>query len=120
VNAGGAGEVGFANPRPTLFEKCSYRRFKFEMLVIIRRNDLPGLDLALEVAGKEPSLRMSRRVGEKAGQWQAPPSGPPTVDMRERGYRRMSRPLSRRLCASQMPCTRSGASSKAGGTCSAR
>jgi hypothetical protein len=55
------GRLCHSTPRPTLFEKSgaegSYRRFKFEMLVIIRRNDLPGLDLALEVAGKEPSLR---------------------------------------------------------------
>jgi plasmid replication initiation protein len=77
-HAGGAGEAGFAIPLPTLFEKSgaegTYRRFKFEVLAIIRRNDLPGFDLALEVAGKEPSLRMSRRAGEKPGQGAVPSS----------------------------------------------
>ncbi len=70
-HAGGAGEVGFAISLPTLFEKSgaegTYRRFKFEMLAIARRNDLPGFDLALELTGKEPSLRMSRRAADTPG-----------------------------------------------------
>ena len=71
-HAGGAGEGGFAIPLPTLFEKSgaegTYRRFKFEVLAIARRNDLPGFDLAAELTGKEPSLRMSRRQAERPGQ----------------------------------------------------
>ena len=65
-HAGGAGAGGFAISLPTLFQKSGaegeYRRFKFEMLAIVRKNDLPGFDLALEPTGKEPSLRMSRRT----------------------------------------------------------
>jgi plasmid replication initiation protein len=68
-HAGGAGEEGFAIPLPTLFEKSgaegTYRRFKFEIQTIARRNDLPGFDLALELTGKQPTLRMSRRPVER-------------------------------------------------------
>jgi plasmid replication initiation protein len=68
-HAGGAGEEGFAIPLPTLFEKSgaegTYRRFKFEIRTIARRNDLPGFDLALELTGKQPTLRMSRRPIER-------------------------------------------------------
>ena len=64
-HAGGAGEEGFAIPLPTLFEKSgaegTYRRFKFEMQALVRRNDLPGFDLGLEFTGGEPLLRMTRR-----------------------------------------------------------
>ena len=34
-------------------------------------NDLPGFDLALELTGKEPSLRMSRRTTDRPGQGRA-------------------------------------------------
>ena len=66
-HAGGAGADGFAISLPTLFEKSGaegvYRRFKFEIAAIVRRNELPGYHLALEEsAGKEPSLRMVRRT----------------------------------------------------------
>ena len=66
-HAGGAGEGGFAISLPTLYEKSGaegqYRRFKFELIRIIERNELPGYDLMLEFdPGKtEPLLRMSRR-----------------------------------------------------------
>jgi plasmid replication initiation protein len=72
-HAGGAGEAGFAISLPTLFEKSgaegTYRRFKFEMLALVRRNDLPGCDLTLELAGSEPTLRMTRRAedGQEQG-----------------------------------------------------
>ena len=63
-HAGGAGEEGFAIPLPTLFEKSgaegTYRRFKFEMLAIVRRNDIPGFHLILETGRGEPVLRMVR------------------------------------------------------------
>jgi plasmid replication initiation protein len=68
-HAGGAGETGFAIPLPTLFEKSgaegTYRRFKFELQELARRNDLPGYGLGLEhiVGQKEPALRMTRRDG---------------------------------------------------------
>lgn len=72
-HAGGAGEGGFAISLPTLFEKSgaegTYRRFKFEMQVIVRHNNLPGFDLSLEFTNsKEPLLRMCRRVPDKADQ----------------------------------------------------
>src|SRR5579871_1938418 len=55
-HAGGAGADGFAISLPTLFEKSgaegTYRRFKFEMLALVRRNDLPGYELMLEVPAK--------------------------------------------------------------------
>ena len=74
-HAGGAGEGGFAISLPTLFQKSGaegeYRRFKFEMIAIVRKNDLPGFDLALEPTGKEPSLRMSRRTTDVPGQGRA-------------------------------------------------
>jgi plasmid replication initiation protein len=66
-HAGGAGEEGFAIALPTLFEKSGaegqYRRFKFEMAAIVRRNDLPGFDIKLTEAAtsREPLLHMVRR-----------------------------------------------------------
>lgn len=64
-HAGGAGEEGFAIPLRTLFEKSgaegTYRRFKFEVQAIVRRNDLPGFALALEMGKGEPMLRMVRQ-----------------------------------------------------------
>jgi hypothetical protein len=52
---------------PTLFEKSgaegTYRRFKFEILRLIERNEIPGYDLLLEQGrGAEPTLRMIRRT----------------------------------------------------------
>ena len=71
-HAGGAGEGGFAISMPTLFEKSGaegqYRRFKFELLKIAERNELPGFALSVEQSSdkREPSLRMRRRAeGEK-------------------------------------------------------
>jgi plasmid replication initiation protein len=75
-HAGGAGEGGFPISLPTLFQKSGaegeYRRFKFEMLAIVRNNDLPGFDLALELKGKDPSIRMSRRAADRPGQGTPP------------------------------------------------
>lgn len=68
-HAGGAGEGGFAISLPTLFEKSGaegvYRRFKFEILKLVERNDLPGYQLTLEHSSdkREPLLRM-RRIQE--------------------------------------------------------
>jgi plasmid replication initiation protein len=72
-HAGGAGPEGFAIGLPTLFEKSgaegTYRRFKFEMLAMIQRNDLPGYQLLLEVGRGGPALRMIRRnVAEGAAE----------------------------------------------------
>lgn len=71
-HAGGAGEGGFAISMPTLFEKSGaegqYRRFKFEIIKIAERNELPGYALEIEQpeSKREPSLRMRRRPdGEK-------------------------------------------------------
>lgn len=64
-HAGGAGEAGFCISLPTLFEKSGaegqYRRFKFEILKLVERNELPGFTLALEFTERsEPLLRMQR------------------------------------------------------------
>jgi plasmid replication initiation protein len=72
-HAGGAGEGGFAIPLPTLFEKSgaegTYRRFKFEIQAIARRNNLPGFELFLEWSTKEePALRMNKRMLTTPGQ----------------------------------------------------
>jgi plasmid replication initiation protein len=65
-HAGAAGPNGFAIAMPTLFEKSgaegTYRRFKFEMLGMVRRNDIPDFDLQLEVGRSEPSIRMIRKT----------------------------------------------------------
>ena len=68
-HAGGAGEGGFSISLPTLFEKAgaegTYRRFKFEMQNLVKRDALPGYALAVEGGSRsgagEPSLRMTRR-----------------------------------------------------------
>jgi plasmid replication initiation protein len=65
-HAGGAGEQGFAIPLPTLFEKSgaegTYRRFKFEIIKIVRAGGVPGFGLRLENKEQgEPSLVMMRR-----------------------------------------------------------
>ena len=66
-HAGGGGERGFAISMPTLYEKSGaegeYRRFKFEMIKLAEKNNLPGYDLRILAAaatGGEPSLHMQR------------------------------------------------------------
>jgi plasmid replication initiation protein len=70
-HAGGNGPNGFAISMPVLFEKSgaegTYRRFKFEILRIIARNDLPGFSLAVQTGAQgEPLVHMVKRehVGE--------------------------------------------------------
>lgn len=68
-HAGGAGDAGFAISMPVLFEKSGaegeYRRFKFELLKLAEKNDLPGYDLSVEPArSNEPCLRMKRVDGK--------------------------------------------------------
>ncbi len=75
-HAGGAGEGGFAIAMPTLFEKSGaegpYRRFKFEIIKLAEKNELPGYSLDVEPGkGGEPLLRM-RRVSGKDGTITAP------------------------------------------------
>ncbi len=64
-HAGGNGADGFAISMPTLFEKSgaegTYRRFKFEILRIIERNDLPGFSLSVR---SESQRRTARPHGE--------------------------------------------------------
>lgn len=66
-HAGGADIEGFAIPLRTLFEKSgaegAYRRFKFEIQAIVRRNEVPEFVFRLEDddRGGEPVLRMVRR-----------------------------------------------------------
>lgn len=65
-HAGGAGADGFAITLPTLYEKSGaegpYRRFKFELQKLVKRNDLPSVDLRWEEPeGKEPRIRMTMR-----------------------------------------------------------
>lgn len=62
-HAGGAGPNGVVMKFQTLFDKSGaegeFRRFKFELMKIIQRNDLPGFDIFLEIGSSgEPSLRM--------------------------------------------------------------
>jgi len=92
-HAGGAGDAGFAISMPVLFEKSGaegeYRRFKFELLKLAEKNDLPGYDLSVETTREnEPCLRM-RRVDGKNGANRdlglpfpshSPPSSPVTPD----------------------------------------
>jgi plasmid replication initiation protein len=81
-HAGGAGEAGFAISMPVLFEKSGaegpYRRFKFEMLKLAEKDDLPGYALSIEKAKDgEPMIRM-KRVDGKGGAEAAlpvPPNG---------------------------------------------
>jgi plasmid replication initiation protein len=77
-HAGGAGEAGFAISMPVLFEKSGaegpYRRFKFEMLKLAQKDDLPGYALGVEAAKDgEPMIRM-RRVDGKGGAESALPA----------------------------------------------
>ena len=80
-HAGGAGEAGFAISLPTLFDKSGaeglYRRFKFEISAIAKRNQLPDYDLKLECRPdkREPMLRMVRRDATDGGS--APPARTP-------------------------------------------
>jgi plasmid replication initiation protein len=66
-HAGGAGPQGFSISLPTLFEKSgadgAYRRFKFEIQAIARRNALPEFALLMEPSAgqKEPTLLMVNR-----------------------------------------------------------
>jgi plasmid replication initiation protein len=84
-HAGGNGADGFAITMHTLFEKSgaegTYRRFKFEMLRILVRNDLPGFWLATSQGSDgEPMIHMVRRdyVSEsEIEQWKATPRRPP-------------------------------------------
>ena len=79
-HAGGAGEGGFAITMPVLFEKSGaegqYRRFKFEMLKLAEKDDLPGYALSVETAKDgEPMIRM-KRVDGKGGAEGALPAAP--------------------------------------------
>jgi plasmid replication initiation protein len=70
-HAGGNGTDGFAISMPILFQKSgaegTYRRFKFEILRIVKRNDLPAFALfPREGSEGEPLVHMVRR--EYAGQ----------------------------------------------------
>jgi plasmid replication initiation protein len=72
-HAGGNGPNGFAISMPVLFDKSgaegAYRRFKFEILRIIARNDLPGFSLAVQTGAEgEPLVHMVKRehIGEGA------------------------------------------------------
>ncbi len=70
-HAGGNGPDGFAISMPVLFEKSgaegTYRRFKFEILRIIERNDLPGFSLSVRSESEgEPLVHMVK--GEYAGE----------------------------------------------------
>src|ERR1700728_3444987 len=65
-HAGGNGPNGFAISMPVLFDKSgaegTYRRFKFEILRIIARNDLPGISLSVQPEREgEPLIQMIRR-----------------------------------------------------------
>ena len=70
-HAGGNGSDGFAISMPTLFEKSgaegTYRRFKFELLRVVKVNGLPGFSLSARYGNDaEPLIHMVRR--EYAGE----------------------------------------------------
>ena len=80
-HAGGNGANGFAISMPTLFEKSgaegTYRRFKFEMLRIIERNDLPGFSVCVRSeSDNEPVIHMLRRDSAGEGKQQVGSSAP--------------------------------------------
>ncbi|SLK10595.1 replication initiator protein A [Novosphingobium mathurense] len=84
-HAGGAGEAGFAISMPVLFEKSGaegqYRRFKFELLKLAEKNELPGYGLSVETAKDgEPMLRM-RRIDGKGGAEAYLPANPTEPDV---------------------------------------
>lgn len=64
-HAGGAGEAGFAIALNTLFVKSGaegqFRRFKYEILKIVRENTLPQYYLTTEGSEENPLIRMTRR-----------------------------------------------------------
>jgi plasmid replication initiation protein len=64
-HAGGAGGDGFAIALTTLFTKSGaegeFRRFKFEVLKIVRENAIPQYHLAIEGTEDNPLIRMTRR-----------------------------------------------------------
>ncbi|MEE3503813.1 replication initiator protein A [Acidiphilium acidophilum] len=82
-HAGGAGADGFAISMPTLFDKSGaegvYRRFKFELLAITRRNSLPGYALDIEWTRREPLIRFTKRSAlvDAIGCHEAPKQTPP-------------------------------------------
>jgi plasmid replication initiation protein len=79
-HAGGNGTNGISISMPTLFEKSgaegTYRRFKFETLKIIQRNDLPGFSLFIRSHSEgEPVVHMLRR--DCIGEWEPHIASPP-------------------------------------------
>ena len=89
-HAGGAGAAGFAISLPTLFTKSgaegTYRRFKFEMQTIARKNTLPEFMLLLETSGRdEPILRMISReaIGDDASAIEPVPKRKPRKETAE-------------------------------------
>jgi plasmid replication initiation protein len=82
-HAGDAGPDGFAMYLSTLFEKSgaegTYRRFKFEMNAIVRRNALPSIHLQLEAGSdpNDPKLRMVMREAMEETQSLAAPAKRP-------------------------------------------
>jgi plasmid replication initiation protein len=79
-HAGGNGADGFAISMPILFEKSgaegTYRRFKFEILRIVKRNNLPGFSLSARTEGqREPLVHMLKR--EYAGEGETHDWKPP-------------------------------------------
>lgn len=107
-HAGGAGEGGFAITMPVLFDKSGaegqYRRFKFEILKLADKNELPGYALTVEKARDgEPMLRM-RRVDGKGGA-DSGLTGPSTVSHRGSEPKNVSsrKPVAGRAAASTLP-----------------
>lgn len=64
-HAGGAGGVGFAIALTTLFAKSGaegpFRRFKYEILKIVRENAVPQYHFAVEGSEENSLIRMTRR-----------------------------------------------------------
>ena len=96
-HAGGNGPEGFAISLPTLFEKSGaegpFRRFKFEIQKIAKRNNLPGLFLQIgKTAGGEPALRMIMREEAGEGALPAQPAAAPARPRRQAAPRAPKQP----------------------------
>jgi plasmid replication initiation protein len=81
-HAGGAGDAGFAISMPVLFEKSGaegeYRRFKFELLKLVEKNELPGYDLQAEpTKAGDIAVRMRRVDGKNGAGQSLLTEGPP-------------------------------------------
>lgn len=101
---------GFAIALPTLFEKSGaeglYRKFKFEILKIVKENNLPSYHLAVEQArsSDEPLLRMVHR-NHVSGEQAKAESASPALGRIPRAGSARKQPARTRTAVSPAPAT---------------